>query len=124
MRSQSQLRNDKNIMMQQNLPSYVSVPTLPAIKYKKDSTLCKYPNNYILVINLFYRKFEVFADMMLNTSVICSLKWLSDKSLTISLNIPENPCGHLPTVSRNPQLYQEGLAGQSAQNAKKFLVIY
>ena len=39
------------------------------------------------MINLFHQKFEVFADMMLNTSVICSLKWLSDKFLTISLNI-------------------------------------
>ena len=79
---------------------------------------------HALVINLFYQKFEVFADMMLNTSVICSLKWLSDKLLTISLNIPANHCGNLPTVSRISQLYQEGLAGQSAQNAKKSLVIY
>ena len=36
---------------------------------------------------------------MLNTSVICLLKWLSDKFLTISLNILANPCGQLPTVS-------------------------
>ena len=48
---------------------------------------------------MFHQKCEVFADMMLNTSVICLLKWLSDKFLTISLNILANPCGQLPTVS-------------------------
>ena len=25
-----------------------------------------------------------------------------------NFHIPANPCGHLPTVSRNPKLYQEG----------------
>ena len=59
---------------------------------------------------MFHQKCEVFADMMLNTSVICLLKWLSDKFLTISLNILANPCGQLPTVSVM-WLYQEGLLG-------------
>ena len=47
---------------------------------------------------------------MLNTSVICLLKWLSDKVLTISLNILANPCGQLPFYCFS-QLYQEGLLG-------------
>ena len=49
--------------------------------------------------------------MMLNTSDIWWLKWLSDKFSTTPLNMPANPYGHLPIVSRNPQLYQKGRLG-------------
>ena len=46
--------------------------------------------------------------MMLNTFGICWLKWLSDKFLTISLNMPTIPYDHLATVSRNPhQLFTD-----------------
>ena len=60
--------------------------------------------HFIIDLNNMTRlKCEAFADMMLNTPVICLLKWLSDKFLTISLNISANPCGQLPTVSTNPK---------------------
>ena len=74
--------------------------------------------------------------LMLNTSVICLLKWLSDKFLTIPLNIPANPCGHLPTVSsalprwagwaicsKCQEILEHLLTkpGQSTKNTDKFL---
>ena len=44
---------------------------LPILLASKRTVLHKYPGNYILAINFFCQKFEVFADMMLNTSGIC-----------------------------------------------------